>query len=135
MTVMFGADYLRDLQLRTEKESVLNSINYALTYVKSSNYYEWNRFTYFDVVLGTTGIVVETDAWSGFWQDITLLRSTINLSWSSDTIRLSPYKRACEDVVNQQDVVSFSLQSNFVEDSFCFDRDMRLCKLFVVSCP
>ncbi len=135
MTVLFGADYLKNLQLRTEKESVLNSINYALAYVKSSNYYAWERFTYFDVVLATTGIVVQTDAGSWFWQDINLFRSTIILSGSSNTIRLSPYQRACEDVVNQEEVVSFFLQSNLAEDSFCFDWDMRLCKIFVVACP
>lgn len=135
MTVLLWADYLKDLQLRTEKESLLNTINYTLSYVKSTNYYQGDRFAYIDVELSSTWVAVTLDSWTWFGNQLALMRSTLILSGTSDTIRLSPYVRACEDVVNAEDVVSFSLQSNVNDNEFCFDRDMRLCKLFVVSCP
>lgn len=133
MTVVFGAKYLKGLQLRTEKEAVLNAINYTLSYVKSTNYYRWEKFIYFDVSIWTTGISVQTDTWSWFSQEVTLVRST--LSGESDTIRLYPYVRACEDITHGSDMVLFSLTSTTNTDSFCFERDMSLCKIFVVTCP
>lgn len=44
MTVLLWADYLKDLQVRAEKENLLNTINYTLSYVKSTNYYEGKDF-------------------------------------------------------------------------------------------
>lgn len=134
MTVLFGADYLKDLQLRTEKEALLNKINYTLSYVKSTNYYEWEQFAYIDVLLFSSWTTTLLDSWGLFGENIELVRSTLILSGTSDTIRIIPYSRSCLDVENGQDIISFDIQSSQSDDEFCFERDMRLCKVFVVAC-
>ncbi len=134
MTVFFWADYLKDLQLRTEKEALLNKINYTLSYVKSSNYYQGEQFSYIDILLFGSWATTLLDGGGAFWEDVELVRSDLVLSGTSDTIRVTPYSRSCLDVVNWQDMVWFDIQSSQTDDEFCFERDMRLCKVFVVSC-
>ena len=135
MTVFFSIKYLKDIQLRTEKEALLNTINYALSYVKSTNYYLWDRFSYIEVKLLSTGVTLSLDDQSLFSEYLDLQYATISLTGWNNIIHLFPYARACEDFISKQDIVSFALESNSNQDKFCFDRDMRLCKLFVVWCP
>jgi len=136
ITIFFGADYMKSLQLRTQKELLLNTINYTLSYVKSTNYYHWGRFSFIDITLFATWASVTLDSWTWFWESATLVDSVLTFSWTtSETIRLFPYVRACTDTANDQDVVSYEMESTKSDEKFCFDRDMRLCKLFVVACP
>lgn len=135
MTIFLGADYLNNIQLRTEKESFLNVINYTLSYVKSTNYYAWERYEYIDVQLNSTWVDLTLDSGSWFKDQLELTRSTMVFSGTSDSVRLFPYERECIDLVNWEDMISFSMESSLSDDIFCFERDMRLCKIFVVSCP
>lgn len=135
MTIFLGADYLNNIQLRTEKESFLNIINYTLSYAKSTNYYAWERYEYIDLELNSTWVSVTLDSGWLFKDQLELTRSTIVLSGTSDAVRIFPYERECEDLVNAQNIIYFSMESNSNDDMFCFERDMRLCKIFVVTCP
>lgn len=138
MTVFFWSEYLQELQLRKEKEEVINIITYATSYVKSSNYYGWEKFSHLIVDIGTGDIRISLDTTTWTWfSSYTLLRSEI---WFFDTpasnqVRLTPYQRACEDTINNTGDITFQLSSTVNDQEFCFSRNMALCKLFIISCP
>ncbi len=138
MTIFFWSEYLKELQLRKEKEEVINIINYAMSYVKSSNYFEWEKFTNLIIDIWTWSIDVHLDSSTWTWfSSYSLLRSEItflNLP-ASNQIRLTPYQRACVDVINNTGDVTFQLSSTVNDQEFCFSRNMALCKLFITPCP
>lgn len=139
MTVFFWSQYLKELQLRKEKEEVMNIINYAMSYVKSSNYYQWEKFTHLIVDIWTWTIDVHLDSSTWTWfSSYSLLRSEITSfnPPTSNQIRLTPYQRECEDAINNSTGdITFQLSSTVNDQSFCFSRNMPLCKLFIIPCP
>lgn len=138
MTIVFGSQYLKELQLRKEKEELINVVTYASSYVKSSNYYQWQKFSNMIVVISTWWIDITLDSLTWTWfSSYSLLRSEItflNLP-ASNQIRLTPYQRACVDVINNTGDVTFQLSSTVNDQEFCFSRNMALCKLFITPCP
>lgn len=139
MTVLFWSNYLKELQLRKEKEELINTINYATSYAKSTNYYHWERFSNLTIALSSTGVAIYLDTLTWTWfTAFTLSRSEISFlnTPASTQVTVLPYQRACVDATNGSGFVSFQLTSTAARDNaFCFDRDMELCKLFIVSCP
>lgn len=138
MTVFFWSEYLKELQLRKEKEEIINTITYATSYVKSSNYYNGEKFTHLIIDIATGGISVNLDSSSWTWfSSYTLSRSEITFLTlpASNQIRLTPYQRECEDTINNTWDIAFQLASTVNDQEFCFSRNMALCKLFIVSCP
>lgn len=135
MTIFFGGSYIKDLQLRSEKESVVNLINYSLSYAKSTNYFEGTKFTSMDILLSTWWVTVTLDGGSTFWE-VELVRSTLALSWTNGTISITPYQRWCVYVDDpENELVSFTINSTVDTNQFCFEWDMNLCKLFLTICP
>jgi prepilin-type N-terminal cleavage/methylation domain-containing protein len=138
MTVFFWSEYLKELQLRKEKEEVINIINYATSYVKSSNYYNGEKFSHLIVDIATGGITISLDSSTWTWfSSYDLLRSEISFFTlpASNQVRLTPYQRECEDTVNSTGDITFQLLSTVNDQEFCFSRNMALCKLFIISCP
>jgi hypothetical protein len=137
MTIFFWWQYLKELQLRKEKEEVMNIINYAMSYVKSSNYYDGQKFDHLivDIWTWTINVHLNSSTWTWF-SSYSLLRSEISFlnTPASNQIRLTPYQRECEDAVNNTDDITFQLLSTVNDQAFCFSRNMALCKLFITPC-
>lgn len=134
-TVFLWYNYMLGLQIKHEKERFLSWVEYTLGVVRTTNYYGGAKYTYLDLQMSVDGMDWSFDTGSGF-ENIQLKKSQLAFSWLWPTIRLTPYARPCTylDDINATGF-TFTLNSNINDDMYCFDRDLSVCKLFLVTCP
>lgn len=152
MIVFMSTNYLKELQVRSEKEEIIDWISYVTSFVKSSNYFQGNPYDYLRVTVNSDYLRIHTLKLS--WDDLLLperlffedVFDKIRLefaSWVQEAhVLLTPYERACyiydgeslATVDEDEPVLSFTGVGIWSEHAFCAERDMQLCKLRIVPC-
>lgn len=134
-TVFLWYGYMKWLQVKREKEEFLSRVEYTLGFVRTSNYYLSNKYTYLDLQMSVDNMQGIFNSGTGF-ETIQLEKSQLAFSGLDPAIRLVPYARECTYLDDSNATgFSFSLDSTINSDTYCFNRDLSVCKLFLVTCP
>lgn len=135
-TVFMGSEYLQTVQTKKDKEWLTSFVQYALSYTKSTNYFNREEFSFMDIYLLPTGAysLVVSDVSTGVFDTLDLQHTVLSFTGDNPIIRLTPYARDCELFWSEDTSLPFTLISEINSDRYCFERDFTVCKLLYQTC-
>ena len=148
MVMSFWSNYLKQLNYQEDREHYISAINEFIMRWRTSNYYKGNKYTYIDITLNTTWVVIvyntgdvtTSDCGTGeVVRDVVFKKSVLSgLSLSLPyTFRIEPYLLWCNTYCDGSSVVTGTVmsKSSFSDHESCYLFDGNLCKFTLTSCP
>lgn len=131
ITLNLWWDYVRTMEVKTDKESLTGTYNNITTTARTSNFFKWVKYESVDIWFAAWWITSLNDNGEVFW--ITeLTKSILVFSWVAPTITMEPYSIWCSISVGTG--VDFSLVSTINDDEYCFSISDSTCKMLQISC-
>lgn len=144
ITFSLSFDYVRTMEVKTDKEQMANVISDGFAIARTSNYYTLTRYETLNILLNRGGAVSEAQWWDFGVSptiDIFALQNSELTFWTwvtSLSLDVTPYQIWCSAfvdwVASTSGFVTFALESTINDDRYCYRIDEDVCKLNQIQC-
>ena len=136
MTLYLGRDYLRTVQVQTDREYFTSFYSQVLATARTSNYFQSLPYDALYITFSSWSVMAQTNDALILWSYELDYGTLVFSWWVAPEIIVEPYSLGCEIYLwfESTDRVDFTYISALNTSEFCYHIDAATCKMISLWC-